>query len=509
MLLINPHLAWFGEHILYEAHLVAPGYDVYGATLAGVPVITFGFNDHLGWAHTVNTLDACDLYELTPVTGGYRFDGQTRPFDVSNEALRVRGEDGTLREEPLLIRRSIHGPVVEHDGQLLALRIASVGQTSAAGLVEQWWEMGRARSLAEFQGALQRNQLPMFNVIYADRDQHVMAFFGGQVPRRPAAYTGSWQGSVPGDTSSTLWTDVHPYEELPKVIDPPGGFVQNSNSPPWSYTLPPALQLDPDAYPSYLSPRFLHWRERRGLRMIADTPRMSLEDMARLKYSTRMELADRVLPELIAAARQSGSAMARQAAEVLAAWDRSAEPESRGTLLFVAWLMELHPQEQETLADLFRVPYDPADPLNTPRDLANPAVAVEALAAAATQLLSAHGRLDTPWGEVARLDRGAVNAPANGVSGDPFGVFRVLEVDPQQALSGEPAPAMAGDTFITAVEFGTPVRARVLMTYGNSTQPDSPHFGDQLALSARGELRPAWRTRAEIEAHLEERTLLR
>jgi acyl-homoserine-lactone acylase len=508
MLLANPHLNWAGEHIMFEAHLVAPGYDLYGTALAGFPTITIGFNDRLGWTHSNNPIDACDLYELTPAEGGYRFDGQVRPFETRTETLRVRDADGTSHEEAITLRRSVHGPVVEHDGRLLAIRIASVGQTSAAGLVEQWWEMGRAQNLTEFQAALKRNQLPLFNVIYADRDQHVMAFFGGQVPVRPSGYTGSWRGIVSGDTSATLWTAVHPYEELPGVIDPPGGYVQNSNSSPWSYTFPLVPGLDPAAYPSYVAPRSLSERERRGMRMIEETPRMSLETMIRLKYSTRMELADRLLPELIAAARQSGSEQAQQAAAVLAAWDRSAEPESRGPLLFLLWVSALGVTDA-TLADLFQVAYDPAAPLTTPRGLADPDAAVVALAGAAEQLQALTGRLDTPWGEIARLARGDVDLPASGFIGDPFGVFHVMVPNVERYFAGEPAPVVFGDTFIAAVEFSTPLRARVLMTYGNATQPGSPHIGDQLVLAAQGELRPAWRTREEVEAHLEERTILR
>jgi acyl-homoserine-lactone acylase len=509
LLLANPHLAWSGEQTFYEAQLVAPGYDVYGTTLVGIPVIAIGFNENLGWTHTVNTIDACDLYELTVTADGYLLDGEERAFDSRTDTLRVRAADGTVSEQALPLRRSVHGPVVEKDGQTLAIRIASVGQTLTAGLVEQWWEMGRARTLGEFQAALRRNQLPMFNVIYADRDQHVMAVFAGQVPLRPASHTGSWLGVVPGDSAATLWSDVHPFDDLPQVTDPPGGFVQNSNSPPWSYTLPLVPALDPDAFPPYVSPRFIGWRERRGLRMLLEHPALGLEEMARLKYSTHFELADAVLPELLAAARASGNGMARQAADVLAAWDRQAEPESRGVLLFLAWVVALNPSDQGTLSDVFRVPSDPADPLHTPRGLADPGAAVQALEAAAMQVQALYGRLDVPWGEVGRLARGAIDLPANGFLGDPFGVFRVLFFPPPHLLMGGPAPAVGGDTFIAAVEFSTPLRARVLMTYGNSTQPDSPHFGDQLPLSARGELRPAWRTRAEIEAHLAMRTVIR
>ena len=115
-----------------------------------------------------------------------------------------------------------------------------------AGALEQWWDMGRATNLEEFEAELRRLQIPIFTVIYADRDGHILSLFGGQVPVRPAGVD-DWSSPVAGDTSATIWTEIHPYEELPLVIDPPGGWVQNSNSAPWYTTYP--LQLDPDAFP--------------------------------------------------------------------------------------------------------------------------------------------------------------------------------------------------------------------------------------------------------------------
>ncbi len=188
LLLANPHLPWSGEHTWFEAQLSAPGvFDAYGATLVGIPVLAIAFNDYLGWTHTVNTLDGADLYRLSPDGDGYRFDGATRAFDIRTETIRVRQEDGTLDEETLEVRRSVHGPVVDMERELLAIRIAAVDDwSSAAGALEQWWEMGRATNLAEFEAALRRLQVPIFTVIYADRDGHVLSLFNGQVPVRPA-----------------------------------------------------------------------------------------------------------------------------------------------------------------------------------------------------------------------------------------------------------------------------------------------------------------------------------
>lgn len=504
LLLANPHLPWSGESTWFEAQLTAPGvYDAYGATLVGIPVLAIAFNDFLGWTHTVNTLDGADLYRLSSAGDGYDFDGVTRAFDIQTETIRIRQEDGTLAEETLEVRRSVHGPVVDMGSELLAIRIAAVDDwSSAAGALEQWWDMGRATSQAEFEAALRRLQVPFFTVIYADRDGHVLSLFNGQVPVRPAGVA-DWEGPVPGDTSATLWTEIHPYEALPRVVDPPSGWVQNCNSAPWYTTYP--LQLDADSYPPDMATRELSWRERRSIRMLEEHPAMSLEQMIELKHSSRFELADRILDDLIAAAADSDDEMARRAAEVLAAWDREANPDSTGVLLFAslaAWL------GGERSPALFATPPDPAAPLTTPAGLADPAAAVGALIDAANEVESTFGRLDLPWGEVARMQAGSVDVPANGFPGNPFGVFRVLDLDLGRLEAGEPVAVEFGDSYIAAVEFADPVRARTLVTYGNASQPGSPHIGDQLALAAKGELRPVWRTRDEIEANLEAREVV-
>jgi acyl-homoserine-lactone acylase len=146
-------------------------------------------------------------------------------------------------------------------------------------------------------------------------------------------------------------------------------------------------------------------------------------------------------------------------------------------------------------------------PLSRRRVLADGERAVAALVAVPAQVEALVGGPDRPWGEVARMRRGTYDLPANGFPGDPFGVFRVLyfdvALDPAKLATSGRTAAIQGDTFVVAVEFSDPVRALVLNTYGNATQPGSPHAGDQLTLSAAGQWRPAWRTRAEIEAHLD------
>lgn len=492
MLLANPHLPWSDFYLWYETQLTAPGMDAYGVTLVGMPILAIAFNESLGWTVTVNTHDGWDAYELTLADQGYRWDGEVRPFETETQTLKVKQANGTLREEPLVVTRSLHGPIVaQQDGKAVAVRVVGLDQPN---MMEQLWGMARASQLSEFEAALEPLQLPMFNILYADHQGHILYVFNGQVPIHPKGNWNDWQGVVPGDTSATLWTKTHPYQDLPRVLDPPSGWLQNANDPPWTVTFP--LALNANDYPSDMAPRFMHWRAQRSAKLLMEKEKISFEQMIADKFSSRMELADRVLDDLIRAARQSGSELANQAADILQAWDRNADAESRGAVLFAAWARTMPVQNR------YANPWKENSPLTTPNGLADPEGAVKVLETAATTVKLLYGAMDVPWGQVARLRYGKVDLPASGGPGM-FGIFRVIDVIPASA-DGR-FQSFAGDTYIAAIEFANPIRAKVLNTYGNATQPSSPHVGDQLALYARNEMRSVWRTRKEIEEHLESR----
>ncbi len=491
MLLANPHLPWSDLFLWYEAQLTAPEIDAYGVALVGMPVLAIAFNNQLGWTFTVNTHDGWDAYQLTLADGGYAFDGSVRPFETETQTLKVKQADGTLRNEQLVVQRSIHGPVVQgKEGKAVALRVVGLDQPN---LMEQLWGMARASKLSEFEAPLERLQLPMFNILYADHDGHILYLFNAQIPIHSQGDWNYWRGMVPGNTSATLWTKTHPYRDLPRVLDPATGWLQNANDPPWTTTFPQAL--NPNNYPSYMAPRFMHLRAQRSARMLMEKQKISFDEMIADKFSSHMELADRVLDDLIGAARRQGGELGSQAADVLEAWDRKADANSRGAVLFAAWARTM------PASNWFATPWNENSALTTPKGLADPAGAVQVLGAAATTVKFLYGALDVPWGEVARLRYGNVDLPASGGPGL-FGIFRVIDIAP---ASGGRFQQFAGDTYIAAIEFSNPVRAKVLNIYGNATQQGNPHIGDQLPLYTRNQLRPVWRTRKEIEAHLESR----
>ena len=329
-----------------------------------------------------------------------------RAFDVETQTIKVKQRDGTTREEPLVIKRSIHGPVVaEKTGKAVALRIVGLDQPHIG---DQYWDMARATSLAEFEAAVRRLQNPFYTVMYADRAGRIMHLFGGRTPVRPAG-SYDWSGIVPGESSATLWTTTHAYNELPRVVDPASGWLQNANDPPWTTTFPPAI--DANAYPRYMAPRFMHFRAQRSARMLAEDDRVTFDEAVAYKHSTRMELADRVLDDLLPAAKQAGGAAARAAA-ILDAWDRSADASSRGAVLFERFNSEL--TKASGRSGPFSVKWSERDPRTTPDGFADPAAAVAALERAAASLEKEGLALDVPWGDVYRLRRAGVDLPGNG-----------------------------------------------------------------------------------------------
>jgi acyl-homoserine-lactone acylase len=491
MLIINPHLAWGNTFYRYmQVHLVGPGYDQVGAPQVGFPVAVVGFNRHSGWGRTVNTIDTVDFYRLTVTGQEYMFDGARRPFDRETRTLKIRQPDGSLREERLEIRRSVHGPVVfDENGVTIAMRVAGLDRPK---MLEQWFRMGEARTLEEFQSALRMMSVPMWHANYADDKGRIMFVFDGLVPRRRIHDYQYWSRVVPGDTSETLWTDYLSFDELPKSIDPASGWHQNANEPPWLMTLP---QVDRKKYPAYVAPTgeaLPQMRTLRSLRMITEGSKIDLEQLIAKKHSTRMELADRVLPDLLKAAHGT------EAARVLAAWDRQTDVDSRGAVLFQLFVDRYFAAASGGMADKLRVRYDPARPLESAHGLADPAGAALALSAAADDCRARYGALDVKWGDVFRFASGTADLPGNGGPGG-SGLFRTVSFTRRE---GNKYYAASGETIVCAIEFAQRQRAECLLGYGNATQPGSPHLEDQLPLMVQKKLLPVHREKKEIEADL-------
>ncbi len=513
MLVANPHQPWAGADfgLWMEAHFVTPELNLYGAALLGSPTLGIAFNDYLGWTHTVNTHDGWDLYALTTTQDGthYMLDGEEVAFETREETFQILQDDGSLTSETITVRESLHGVVLAQTAADEALALRVVGEDNFAA-ARQWWEMGNATNLEEFEAALSDVRIPMFTITYADRDGNILHVFNEQVPIREEGDWEFWNGTglldntpslIPGDDSRYIWErNYHPYEDLPRVLNPESGWVQNANEPPYTITVP--TPFDEDDFPAYMLPDPYIWpRPITSMRLMAEDESITFDELREYKQSTYVELARLVLDDLIVAAEDSVDLTVQEATQVLRDWDRQTNADSRGAVLFALWAEDFVGARGFTI---FADPWTLDDPINSMQGIADPEAAVEALQGAATNLenLRALGiGMDVAYGDLFRLRYrdSDVDLPANGTN-NLLGSFRVLEFTQDDDLRFYPT---LGDSYIAIVEFGETVQAEVLLAYGNSTQSDSPHLGDQLTLFAEKEMRPALLTREAIEADLD------
>jgi acyl-homoserine-lactone acylase len=477
-LLVNSHQPWEGPVAWYEVHLHSEeGWDAAGGVFPGAPVVLHGHNRHLGWAHTVNRPDLIDVYvlETNPQNPNqYRFDGAWRDLEVGETRIEVKllGRlHWTVRREVLW---SVHGPVVRRPHGTYALRLAGQGETRQ---VEQWHRMNKARNLEEWREAVRLQALPMFNMGYADDAGHIAYLYNARLPRRAPGF--DWQADLPGNTSATLWTDYLPFEELPWVLDPPAGFVQNANSSPFHATMG-AGNADPARYPASLG---IERRDtNRALRMLAllgADEHISAEEFEAIKYDVTYapESAAGRAWQRLAGAATPADPLTREAWEVLKAWDRRADAANPRAALA---LLTLQPSDSN------------AEPSSDEALLAR-------LQETAQWLKDHHGRLEVPWQEVLRLRRGAADL---GLGGGPD---LLRAVYPERTKDGR-LRGIVGDSLILFVEWDRQgrLRSRSIHNHGSATRDQrSPHFADQSPLFARQELKPVWMDEAEVRAHLE------
>ncbi|MEM1205300.1 MAG: penicillin acylase family protein [Acidobacteriota bacterium] len=494
MLVIQPHPPWTPGHRFFETHLKAPGVDAYGIASLGLPILSMGFNADLGWAHTFNPVDGMDLYALQRVTledgrPGYRFGGGVRAFEVEEVTLYLRGSGNRLRSRTVKIETSIHGPVVgeRQEGEqtvALALRIAGLDRPH---LVRQYDAMARAGNRREFEAALRQQQMPMLNVVYADRHGEILYLYNGLLPRRTPEDPEFWRGVVDGGPASTVWGPYRPYGDLPRVANPAAGFLRNSNDGPRYATFPPLTATAAGD----LAPDRIDLRGQQSMQLLLDDDSLTFDDLEALQASTHSLAADRLLPELLKLVQDAepgpGKATLQRAAGVLGAWDRRFAATSRGAVLFAEWFADSR--------RFISSRWTPEAPLTTPSGL-RPGPALEALVQASGRVESEWGSQDVAWGDVYRVRHAGLDLPAS-VGLSEVGAFRVgfFSPDPDGTKTMQ-----GGISWTAVVEFGDRPGARGLLAHGNGTQPGHPGVEAQVRLFSANRLRPIAFEPKDVEA---------
>ncbi len=493
ILMGNPHQPWSKVATYYEAHLTVPGVlNFYGSTFVGRPVLTTGWNDNLGWSHTVNYPDLEEIYELDADPNRddhYLFDGGSIALRKQTATVEVLTEDG-LETQSRDYWYSPLGPVVHRaEDKIYVLKSAAYDEFR---FYQQWLRMAQASNFAEFKAALEIHAIPMFNICYADREGNIFYLWNGTIPDLP--HPAHQSDAVPARKSADVWTRFHPIDELPQLFNPPGGYVQNCNSPPFFTNL--QAPLDPDKFPEHYPANNVSLRSQHSLQLVDNDKKFSLEQVRDLKHSPNMLLADRVKDDLIQAVRkEQPQGEIAAALDLLESWDNTVAADSRGSTLFTQW-WQIYSQDKRGGHE---IPWSADEPTTTPRGLDKPAWAVECFSTAIEECKERFGHWDVAWGDVHRIRMGDVDMPMSGGSGL-MGCFRVAkfrtdESDGKQIVN-------SGDSWVFTVEFGRQPRAYTIVGYSQSEVEGTPHFSDQAALYSANTMKPAAFTEDEIKKQL-------
>jgi acyl-homoserine-lactone acylase len=488
LLLINPHQSFVGVQRYAEIHLDSrEGLRFSGLTVFGFLLPYMGHNERLGWAYTDNYADHSDLYGLVfddhaaPLR--YRYGDAYRTAEAFTDTIRVRADDG-LETRVFRFWNTHYGPVVgvADDGRPLAVKLARMVE---GGWFDQWDAMIRARTLDAWKSAVATLRVPYMNTMYADADGNIGYIYNSAVPRRLAGVDPS--GVLDGSDPRTEWQGFHALDELPQVWNPPTGWLLNTNSTPFTATT--GLSMKREDFPAYMvGDETDNARAVSSRRVLSALTSVTFEEFARAVWDTRLSEADQSIPELVREWERMPASPERQALAPVVArlrdWNRVADTASVETTWFV-------------LAFERRM----IDPQKARRH-------VSALADALRLLERRWGTTEVPWGRINRHQRPLPGAPVvldtlrpslavAGAHSELGSVFTFASGPVGQAA---PRLGRGGNSFVKVIAFGPTLRAASILNYGQSGDAASSHFFDQAERYARREFKPAWFSRADVEA---------
>ncbi len=530
LLLGTPHFPWDGPERFYQAHATIPGkLNVTGGSLFGVPAVLIGHTNGLAWSHTVSTARRFLIYELKLVPGqptSYFHDGQVKQMKADRVTVMVRGEDGTLTPQSRTLYSSHHGSMIT---SILGLPVfpwtgerAYAMQDANAGnfrYLNHFFDTNRAQSVRQLHAIERKYQgIPWVNTIAADKKGEAYYADIGTMPNLPNdklaaceatpvgtglrtaagvfALDGSRSACDPGTDPDAVVPGILGRDKQPFLFR--RDHVSNMNDSHWLTN--PAQPLE--GFPSVIGPerttRAL--RTRLGLRIILDRfagtdgrpgKLFGLHDLTWAAWNNRQYAGELWRDEAVAMCKANpsmptsppgGPVDVSEACGVLERWNLRDDLDSRGAVLARRFISRARGAQ----GGPYRQGFDVNDPVNTPRGLNtdNPQVR-QAFGDAVNDLRNSNIPLDARLRDYQFEMRGEKRIPIHGGPGTD-GVFQAINVS---WAAGRGYPNVPhGTSFVQVVHFPPKTRCpehRTMLTYSQSTNENSPHFGDQTRLFSK------------------------
>jgi acyl-homoserine-lactone acylase len=505
LLLINPHTSFFFRS---EQQVTSDeGLNAYGAATWGQFFIYQGFNSDAGWMHTSSGVDSVDEFVETIVRRGdrlfYRYGNEERPIAASTVTIHYRTPDGHGANRWFEIYRTHHGPIVRAQGDKW---VAFAMMHKPVEALSQSFLRTKARDFAAFMKVMELKANSSNNTIFADSKGEIAYLHPQFIPRRDDRF--DYRKPVDGSDPATDWRGLHALDEAPHLLNPPNGWIQNTNNWPYSAAGPYSPKLAD--YPRYMdmfgeTPRGLH-----AMMVLEGRRDFTLESLRAAAYDSYLPAFAELVPQLVDAWEAlSASDPLRAKLEapiaVLRDWDHRWSAESIATSVAMMW--------GETLwADVAKeTGLEGLDVYNHIMQRTGPRARLKALDAAVDRLEADFGRWRVPWGEINRFQRltdeivhpfidAAPSIPVPFASGrwGSLASFGARAYPGTRRWYGT-----SGNSFVAVVEFGPRVRARAVTAGGESGNRQSPHFNDQAGRYAAGDLREVYFHPDQLRGHIE------
>jgi acyl-homoserine-lactone acylase len=506
LLWINPHTSFYFRSELQMAS--EAGLNVYGAATWGQLFIYQGFNEHNGWMHTSYGGDAIDEYAETIVRKPdgiyYRYGEGLRRLRVREIAIPYR-LNGTLLRRPFTVYYSHHGPIIRNEGdKWIAIKLLH----EPVMALQQSYLRTKTRNYAEFYQTQQLRTDSSNNTVYADADGTIAYFHGNFIPKRNPKF--DFTKPVDGSDPATEWLGKSDLKDTIIIVNPKNGWVQNTNS--WPFQAAGSESPKPEDFPSYMWSTGENPRDVHAVELLSNIHDVTLDSLIATGYDNKLTAFDLLLPRLFAAYDRLPLDDPRRASlalpiDTLRRWDHRTSAGSVPTAVAVFWGQALiNAKGPGAVAD-FEPVYD------CRLDQLSDAVMIGALSDTVARLQRDFGTWQTPWGEINRYQRltGDIVQPVDdGKPSLPVGMAPALWGALADFGAWEPQHTRriygsGGNSFVAAVEFGTKVQAKAIMVGGESGDPTSPHFTDQVHHYIRGEFRDVLFYPKDVSTHAERR----
>ncbi len=332
----DPHLGMLAPSIWYLAHLAYPDRNVVGGTIAGVPSVVLGRNDHIAWGYTNTGPDTQDLYveKLNPDNPNeYLTPGGYQAFEERTDIIKVRfGEDETIT-----VRSTRNGPVLPSDffgadeltqaGHVLALSWTAL--TSPDLTIEAGHNITKAKNFEEFRDALRTYVAPMQNMVFANVDGEIGFIAPAQIPIRGEAHETQGLLPAPGWNAENDWTGTIPFEGLPQAFNPESGKIVTANN-----------KIVSDSYPYSITRQWdLPYRAERIEDLLRASAKHTVDSFEAMLMDNGSSFAAKFSPLLLNMATDTPETSAARAR--LAAWDHKMDGDKAEPILFLSWMREL------------------------------------------------------------------------------------------------------------------------------------------------------------------------